>query len=123
MTLKRSLGVLRIQATLAREFIKGPGQLVGGVIVSSTGSTTTARSGIGDLNLSGAYLLTRENGAMPSIEVGGGGQAVLPPRPVLGTGEADYSVNASICKVAVAPGHAVRFDRLFMAWKSGCLST
>ena len=96
--LKAQIGRLRLQASLPYVFVDGPGQLVGGVIVSSPGSTaTTSRSGIGDLNVSAAYLLTREAGALPSIELGGG--VKLPTaKTTIGTGEADYSVSASIYK-------------------------
>lgn len=101
--LKAQIGRLRVQASLPYEFIDGPGQLVGGVIVASPdGTATTSRSGIGDLNLSAAYLLTRENGLLPSIEVGGG--VKLPTaKTSIGTGETDYSANASIYKT-VAQG-------------------
>lgn len=98
LDLKAQIGRLRLQATLPYEFIKGPGQLVGGVIVSSPGDTTsTSRSGIGDVNVSAAYLLTREKGILPAIELGGG--VKLPTAKMsLGTGETDYSATASIYK-------------------------
>lgn len=103
LDLKVRSGRFRAQATLPYVFIKGPGQLVGGVIVSNPGSTTTtSRSGIGDVSLSAAYLLTRENGALPSIELGG--SVKLPTaKTTIGTGQTDYSVTASAYKT-VAPG-------------------
>ncbi len=96
--LKAQLGPVRLQASLPYVFLKGPGQIVSGVIVSNPGSTAiTSRSGVGDLNLSAAYLVTRENGAVPSIELGGG--AKLPTASTLiGTGETDYSANISLYK-------------------------
>lgn len=94
---KAQLGRLRLQATLPYTFIKGPGQIVGGVIVSSPGGQVTARSGIGDLNLSAAYLVVREAGLLPSIEVGGSVKAPT-AKTTIGTGKTDYSVSASLYK-------------------------
>lgn len=114
LDLKAQIGRLRVQASLPYEFIKGPGQLVGGVIVSAPGSTaTTARSGIGDLNLSAAYLLTNENGALPAIEVGGG--VKLPTaKTTIGTGETDYSVNASLYKTVAT--NTMLFGSIGYSW-------
>jgi len=114
LDLKAQIGRLRLQASLPYEFIDGPGQLVGGVIVSSPGSTTaTSRSGIGDLNLSAAYLLTREKGSVPSIEVGGG--VKLPTAETsIGTGKADYSVNASFYET-IAP-ETILFGSVGYSW-------
>ena len=112
--LKAQIGSLRLQASLPYVFMNGPGQLVGGVIVSSANSTTTtSRSGIGDLNLTAAYLVTRENGMMPSIEVGGG--IKLPTaKTTIGTGQTDYSVNASFYKT-VARG-TMLFGSVGYSW-------
>lgn len=114
LDLKAQLGRVRLQASLPYEFIKGPGQLVGGVIISTPGGTqTTSRSGFGDLNLSAAYLLTREKGILPAIEVGGG--VKLPTaKTSIGTGETDYSVNATAYKT-VAPG-AMLFGSIGYSW-------
>lgn len=112
--LKAQIGRLRLQASLPYVFINGPGQLVGGVIVSAPDSTTTtSRSGFGDLNLTAAYLISRENGALPSIEVGGG--VKLPTaKTTIGTGETDYSVNASFYKT-VAQG-TMLFGSIGYSW-------
>jgi hypothetical protein len=113
LDLKAQLGRLRVQASLPYEFISGPGQLVGGVIVSSPNAPVTSRNGIGDLNLSAAYLLTRENGLLPSIEIGGG--AKLPTaKTTIGTGEADYSASASLYKT-VATG-TMLFGSVGYSW-------
>lgn len=97
LDLKAQIGRVRLQASLPYEFIKGPGQIVGGVIVSGPGSTTTSRSGLGDLNLSAAALLTRERGLLPAIEVSG--SVKLPTaKTTIGTGETDWSANASFYK-------------------------
>lgn len=96
--LKAQLGRLRLQASLPYVFLKGPGQLVGGVVVSDPNSTTSVkRDGIGDLNLSAAYMLNRESGALPAFELGGG--VKLPTaKSTIGTGETDYSVTLSAYK-------------------------
>lgn len=112
--LKAQIGRLRLQASLPYVFIDGPGQIVGGVIVSAPNSTTTtSRSGFGDLNLSGAYLVTRENGALPSIELGGGVK-IPTAKTTIGTGKADYSVNASFYKT-VARG-TMLFGSVGYSW-------
>lgn len=95
--LKAQMGRLRLQATLPYTFIKGPGQVVGGVIVSAPGGQVTARSGIGDLNLSAAYLVARESGLLPSIELGGSVKAPT-AKATIGTGKTDYSATASFYK-------------------------
>lgn len=98
LDLKFRKGGFRAQATLPYVFINGPGQLVGGVIVNNPGgTTTTARSGLGDLNLSAAYLITRERGLLPSIELGA--NIKLPTaKTTIGTGEVDYGATASVYK-------------------------
>ena len=98
LDLKAQIGRLRLQAALPYQFLKGPGQLVGGVVVTAPGGTSTVkRDGLGDLNLSAAYLLNNENGVLPAFEIGGG--AKLPTaKATLGTGETDYSVTASAYK-------------------------
>jgi hypothetical protein len=98
LDLKAQLGRLRVEGVLPYEFLKGPGQLVGGVIVSTPGNTAiTKRSGIGDLNLSAAYLLVRESGFLPSIELGGG--VKLPTaNSGIGTGKTDYTLTANMYK-------------------------
>lgn len=97
LDLKAQLGRLRLQASLPYEFISGPGQLVGGVILATPNAPITKRDGIGDLNLTAAYLLTRENGLLPALEVSGG--AKLPTaKSTIGTGETDYSASASLYK-------------------------
>lgn len=98
LDLKAQIGRLRLQATLPYQFLKGPGQLVGGVVVTAPGDTSTVkRDGLGDLNLSAAFLLNNENGGLPAFEIGGG--VKLPTaKATLGTGETDYSVTASAYK-------------------------
>ena len=114
LDLKIRSGRFRAQATLPYVFMTGPGQLVGGVIVSNPGSTTTtSRSGIGDVSLSAAYLLTNERGALPAIELGG--SVKLPTaKTTIGTGETDFSITASAYKT-LAPG-VMLFGSLGYSW-------
>lgn len=98
LDLKVRSGRFRAQASLPYVFLKGPGEMVGGVIVNNPGNTaTTSRSGVGDLNLSAAYLLTTESGVLPALEIGG--SVKLPTaKSTIGTGKTDYSVTASAYK-------------------------
>lgn len=102
LDLKAQLGSLRLQASLPYDWIKGPGLLVGGVAVTNPNAPTTSRSGIGDLNLSAAYLLNHEKGALPAIELGVGVKAPT-AKLGIGTTKADFSVTGSVYKT-IAPG-------------------
>lgn len=95
---KAQLGRLRLQASLPYVWIKGPGQIVGGVVVGSNDPSAVAeRSGLGDLSLGTAYRLTNEKGALPVIEFGA--TTKLPTADkTIGTGKADYSVNLAMFK-------------------------
>lgn len=110
---KAQLGRLRLQASLPYVFLKGPGQLVGGVIVSAPGGATVKRDGIGDLNLSAAYLLNSEHGALPAFEIGG---AVKLPtaKTTIGTGETDYSATLSAYK-SISP-QVMLFGTVGYSW-------
>jgi opacity protein-like surface antigen len=80
------------------DVVRGPGQLVGGVVVATPGSTTsTTRSGVGDLTLTGAWALTHDEGSMPRIEVAAGVKAPTADKAI-GTGETDYFANATLYK-------------------------
>lgn len=97
LDLKAQLGRVRLQASLPYTFIKGPGHLVGGVVIADPSGKVTARSGVGDLNLSAAYMLVREQGMLPTIEVSG--SVKLPTaKSSIGTGETDYALSASVYK-------------------------
>lgn len=95
---KAQLGRLRLQAALPYVWIKGPGQIVGGVVVGGSSPTDVAtRQGIGDLSLSAAYRLTNESGILPVIELGG--NVKLPTaNTTIGTGKTDYGVNVAFYK-------------------------
>ncbi|MFM5924162.1 MAG: transporter [Novosphingobium sp.] len=91
-------GKFRAQASLPYVFVDGPGKMVGGVIVNDPSSTgTVSRSGIGDVNLSAAYLLNQESGILPAFELGGG-MKVPTANQAIGTGKLDYSVTLSAYK-------------------------
>jgi hypothetical protein len=95
---KAQLGRIRLQASLPYVWIKGPGQIVGGVVVGSTNPTAVAeRHGIGDLSLGAAFRLTNESGALPMIELGGSVK-VPTADTTIGTGETDYGANVALYK-------------------------
>lgn len=114
LDIKLRSGRFRAEASLPYVFLKGPGQIVGGVVVSDPLSTSTAsRSGIGDVSLSTAYLLTTENGALPAIELGGG--VKLPTaKTTIGTGKTDWSLTGSLYKT-VASG-VMLFGSVGYSW-------
>jgi hypothetical protein len=111
--LKAQLGRLRLEGVLPYDYIKGPGQLVGGVVVATPGAPTTSRWGLGDLTLSAAYLIARENGALPSIELGGSVKAPT-ANAGIGTGKTDGSVSANLYKT-VAP-NVLLFGSVGYSW-------
>jgi Putative MetA-pathway of phenol degradation len=100
LDLKITSGGFRASAGISWVRIKGPGQIVGGVIVSAPGGVVTSRSGLGDLNLSAAYALTKDEGVTPMIELSGSVK-VPTAKGTIGTGEMDYSVTASVYKTVV----------------------
>ena len=107
-------GNFRIAASLPYVWIKGPGRVIGGVVVFDPASTTPVNSsGIGDLSVSSGYLLNRESGALPAFELGG--TVKIPTAAAqIGTGEVDYSVQLSAFKT-VAPG-AMLFGSVGYSW-------
>lgn len=97
LDLKVRSGRFRAEASLPWVHLKGPGQIVGGVVVQDPAGGTASRSGIGDLNVSAAYMITTEQGALPTFELGGG--VKLPTaKTTIGTGEVDWSLTASVYK-------------------------
>lgn len=105
LDLKVTSGRFRAQASGGWVRVKGPGQIVGGVIVAAPAGVTTSRSGFADINLSASYAVTQEEAdgsGPPTIELGGG--VKLPTaKSTIGTGKADWSASASVYKT-VAPG-------------------
>jgi hypothetical protein len=97
LDLKAQLGPLRLEGTLPYDYVKGPGELVGGVVVPTQNGTSTARWGLGDLTLQGAYLLNHESGLLPAFELSS--SVKLPTaRAGIGTGETDYSAGVNLYK-------------------------
>ena len=95
---KAQLGRLRLQASLPYVWIKGPGQIVGGVVVGSNNPGAVAeRQGIGDLTLSSAFRLTNDSVALPMIELGGNVKLPIADQTI-GTGKTDYGVNVAMYK-------------------------
>jgi hypothetical protein len=95
---KAQLGRVRLQASLPYVWIKGPGQIVGGVVVGSTNPAAVAeRHGIGDLTVTGAYRLTDDHGGLPMIELGGNVKFPTADQTI-GTGKTDYGVNVAMYK-------------------------
>ena len=83
---------LRIELSLPYENVTGPGILAGGVIIGS--GPVRSRSGIGDLNLTGAFLLTHDD-EFPAIDIGG--TIKFPTAKTdIGTGKFDYSIQSNI---------------------------
>lgn len=111
---KAQVGRLRVQATLPYVWIKGPGQIVGGVVVGSSNPTAVAaRQGVGDLSLAAAYRVSDEHGALPTIELGG--TAKLPSASMtIGTGQVDYGANVVLYKT-VGP-QVTAFGSLGYSW-------
>lgn len=88
---KIQLDRLRLEGTLPYVNVTGPGIVADGVVVGSGPSKT--RSGIGDLNLGAAYLLSRDDN-LPALEIEG---IVKVPTAAdgLGTGKTDYTLQAN----------------------------
>lgn len=83
----------RLDLTLPWENVTGPGILAGGVVVG-TGPVKT-RSGLGDLDATGAFTLTHDEGGLPAIDIGG--SIKFPTaNSELGTGKFDYSVQGNV---------------------------
>ena len=114
LDLKVRSGRFRAEASLPYVFITGPGQIVGGVVVQDPAGTAVAsRSGIGDLSLTAAYMITTESGALPTIELSG--TAKLPTaKTTIGTGKTDFALNASLYK-SVGPG-VMLFGTVGYSW-------
>ncbi len=90
---KLQLDRVRLELTIPYLDVKGPGTLVGGVVIGGSGPVTT-RNGIGDLNVGAAWLLSAD-GSLPAFEIEG---IVKVPTAAagLGTGKFDYSVQANV---------------------------
>lgn len=89
---KVQLDSFRLEASLPYLDVKGPGIVADGVVVGN-GAVRT-HTGIGDLNMGAAYLLTQD-GAFPAIEMEG--IVKVPTAETgLGTGKTDFTLQANI---------------------------
>lgn len=88
----------RLEAAVPYVSVEGPGEVVGGSIIVQPGSTVTSRrSGLGDVVGTAGYLVHRDQGGLPAVELSGSAKFGTADRTI-GTGENDYSVRASLYK-------------------------
>lgn len=94
LDLKAQFDRIRLEATIPYLREHGPGIVAGGVVVGS-GTTSTTRTGIGDLNLGAAFLLNKDSPAFPAIELQG--IVKVPTAGTgLGTGKYDYALQTNL---------------------------
>ena len=105
---------LRLQATLPYLDVRGPGVFAGGVVVGGNSPVTT-RTGLGDLNLGAAYLLTRDSTALPAIEIAGTVKVPTADSD-LGTGKYDYMAQANLYHALT--GRVMLFGSVGYQWLS-----
>jgi hypothetical protein len=82
----------RLEATLPYVSVTGPGVVADGIVVGD--GPVSTRSGIGDLNLGAAYLLSKD-GDLPALELEGIVKAPT-AETGLGTGKTDYTLQANL---------------------------
>lgn len=109
---KIQLDRLRLAVTIPYLDITGPGTLVGDVIVDT--GTVNTRTGLGDINVGAAYLVSADADT-PALEVEG--FAKLPTAETgLGTGKVDYVAQANLYH-ALTPQFTV-FGSIGYQWLS-----
>ena len=106
-------GRFRGQVSVPFVTVKGPGQIVGGVVVPSSNNAVVSRSGLGDVGVSAAYLLSQQAHGLPAFELGVAAK-VPTAKQTIGTGKMDYSVNLSAYE-ALGP-NATLFGSLGYSW-------
>lgn len=89
---KIQLDRFRLEGALPYLDVRGPGIVSDGVVVGS--GPVSTRTGIGDLNLGAAYLLSKD-GDLPSLEIEGIMKAPTAASG-LGTGKYDYTLQANL---------------------------
>ncbi len=99
MTGMLQVGRLRLEATVPFHHIQGPGRLSGNfgipVIVAPSTADPKHRSGLGDISIGGAWLISRENSLFPGIEIAG--VTKLPTAGNgFGTGKSDFGAQLSL---------------------------
>lgn len=108
---------LRFQVTVPYVDIEGPGRFAGNlgipVIVAPASNDVKHRSGLGDITLGAAWLISREDGFLPSLELAG--VTKLPSAAGdLGTGKSDYGAQLNLYRT-LAPG-VTAFGALGYLW-------
>lgn len=95
LVLRVQLDRLRLEATVPYVYVDGPGTFAGGIVVPGHGGATSSRSGLGDVNLGAAFLLSRGGQSAPSFEIAA---TVKVPTASsgLGTEEFDYGAQLNI---------------------------
>ena len=88
-----------LDATVPYLSIKGPGNVVGAggtpIVVQSSSTAVTTRSGLGDAILGGAVFLPHGNASLPFLELAG--KVKLPTAETgLGTGRTDYTTQMNL---------------------------
>src|SRR6185369_4002357 len=85
---------VRLELTVPYLDVHGPGSFASGVGVGGNNAITT-RTGIGDVTAGAAWILNKDAGSLPGIELAG--TVKVPSAPsTLGTGKFDYSVAANL---------------------------
>jgi hypothetical protein len=93
------LNRLRLEVTVPYVDIEGPGRFAGNlgipVIVAPASNDVKHRSGLGDFTIGAAWLVSREDTLLPSIEIAG--ITKLPTAGGgLGTGKVDYGAQVNL---------------------------
>ena len=97
---------LRFEITVPYVDIEGPGKFAGNfgipVIVAPASNDVKHRSGLGDITIGAAWLISREDVFLPSLEIAG--VTKLPTAGSgLGTGKADYGAQLNLYRTLL-PG-------------------
>ncbi len=100
------VGRLRLEATVPYIDIEGPGKFAGNfglpVIVAPASNEPKHRSGLGDISIGAAWLISREGTILPAIEIAG--VTKLPTAGSgLGTGKTDYGAQVNLYRTLL-PG-------------------
>ncbi len=85
----------RLEVALPFVTLKGPGELVSGTPIAVTGESMLRRSSVGDLGLTGSWMVIASETRAPSIELTGTIKAPTAPAGI-GTARTDYALGANI---------------------------
>ena len=108
---------LRLQVTVPYVDIVGPGKFAGvlgiPIIVAPANNVVKQRSGLGDISVGGAWIVSREEAFWPTLEIAG--VVKLPTAASgLGTGKTDYGAQVNLYH-ALLPG-LTAFGSLGYQW-------